>query len=165
MYLRESKGYAYYAFSETQFYRGCGIFLVTSKVRREVTYEAIQEILNELDNVRKGNIPSQEIEQAKSYLIGNFPLAIETFDSLSSKVAELQAFGLGRDHWERYSENIMRINSEMVSNMGQKYSLHTPVVVVVGNNEILDYLKEFDQVSVYSIEGKTRYDIKKGEKE
>jgi zinc protease len=164
MHLRESKAYAYYAFSETQFFRGCGVFLVTSRVRREVTYEAIQEILYELDSVRKGNIPSQEIEQAKSYLIGNFPLTIETFESLSSKVAEIQAFDLGRDHWERYFENVMRINSDMVSNMGQKYSLHTPVVVIVGNNEILDYLKEFDQVSVYSIDGKPRYDIKKGER-
>lgn len=165
MHLRESKGYAYYAFSETQFYRGCGIFLVTSRIRREVAYEAIQEILNELNNIRKGNIPSQEIEQAKSYLIGNFPLTIETFDNLSYKVAENQAFDLGRDHWERYIENIMRINSEMVSDMGQKYSLHTPVIVIVGNNEILEYLKDFDQVSVYSIDGKPRYEIKKGEKE
>jgi len=82
-----------------------------------------------------------------------------------TKIAEIQALDLGRDHWERYFENIMRINSEMVSDMGQKYSLHTPVVVIVGNNEILDYLKEFDQVSVYSVDGKTRYDIKKGERE
>ncbi len=165
MHLRESKGYAYFAFSETQFFRGCGVFLVKSRVRSEVTYEAIQEILNELDSVRKGNIPSQEIEQAKSYLIGNFPLKIESFDSLSSKVAENQAFELGRDHWERYFENIMQINSEMVSDMGQKYSLHTPVIVIVGNNEILDDLKEFDLVSVYSIDGKLRYEIKRGEKE
>ncbi len=160
MHLRESKGYAYYAFSESLFFKGCGVFLVKSRVRQEVAYEAIREILNELDSVRKGNIPSQEIEQAKSYLIGNFPLTIETFDDLSSKVAELQAFDLGRDHWERYFANIMMINSEMVSDMGQKYSLHKPVVVIVGNNEILDHLKGFDQVSVYSIDGKLRYDIK-----
>lgn len=165
MHLRESKGYAYYAFSETQFFRGCGVFLVTCRVRQEVAYEAIQEILNELDSVRKGDLSGQETEQAKSYLIGNFPLTIESFDSLSAKIAEIQAFDLGRDHWERYLENIMRINSEMVSNMGQKYSLHTPVVVIVGNNEILEYLKGFDQISVFGIDGKLRYEIKKGDRE
>jgi zinc protease len=161
MHLRETKGYAYYAFSETQFYRGCGVFLVMSRVRQEVTYEAIREILTELDNIGKGNIPGQEIEQAKSYLVGHFPLTIETFEHLSSKVAEIQAFDLGRDHWERFLENIMRINSEMVSNMGQKYSLNTPVIVIVGNIEIVEYLKEFDQVTVYSIDGKPRYEINK----
>jgi hypothetical protein len=47
--------------------------------------------------------------------------------------------------------------------MGQKYSLHTPVIVIVGNNEIIEYLKEFERVDVYSPNGEFRYEI--GEKE
>lgn len=160
MHLRESKAYAYYAFSEMQFFRSCGVFLITAKVLTEFSYDAIQEILREINNLRDVQIPSQEIEQAKSYLIGNFPLKIETYDELSEKLSEIQAFGLGRNHWERYYENIIRINSEMVSRIGQKYSLHTPVIVIVGNSEIMDYIKEFEQISVYSPDGKLRYDIK-----
>jgi predicted Zn-dependent peptidase len=121
--------------------------------------------LHEINDLRNVPIPSQEIEQAKSYLIGNFPLRIETYDDLSGKLSEIQAFGLGRDHWERYYSNIIRINSAMVSQMGQKYSLHTPVIVIVGNNEIMEYLKEFALVGVYSPDGKLRYEITKGEKE
>jgi zinc protease len=160
MHLRESKAYAYYAFSEMQFFRSCGVFLITAKVLTEFSYDAIQEILREIENLRDVQIPSQEIEQAKSYLIGNFPLKIETYDKLSAKLSEIQAFDLGRNHWERYYESITRINSEMVSRMGQKYSLHTPVIVIVGDNEIMDYIKEFKQISVYSPDGKFRYDIK-----
>jgi zinc protease len=165
MHLRESKAYAYYAFSEMQFFRSCGVFLITAKVLTEFTYDAIQEILQEINDLRNVQIPGQEIEQAKSYLIGNFPLKIETNEDLSAKLAEIQAFNLSRDHWERHYEKIKRINSEMVSRMGQKYSLHTPVIVIVGNNEVMEYLMEFTQVSVYSPEGKFRYEIKKGEKE
>jgi zinc protease len=165
MHLRESKAYAYYAFSEMQFFRSCGVFFITARVLTEFSYDAIQEILNEIDNLRNSQIPSQEIEQAKSYLIGNFPLKIETHDELSAKLSKIQAFGLGRNHWEKYYENIMLITPEMVSKMGQKYSLHTPVIVIVGNNEIIEYMKEFEQVSVYSPDGKLRYEITKGEKE
>jgi len=165
MHLRESKAYAYYAFSEMQFFRNCGVFLITAKVLTEFSYDAIQEILREINNLRNVQIPSQEIEQAKSYLIGNFPLKIQTYDSLSAKLSEIQAFNLGRDHWERYYTNLISINSEMVSQMGQKYSLHTPVIVIVGNIEIMDYLKEFEQVSVYSPDGRLRYELTKGEKE
>lgn len=165
MHLRESKAYAYYAFSEMQFFRSCGVFLIKAKVLTEFTYDAIQEILQEINDLRNVQIPGQEIEQAKSYLIGNFPLKIETNEDLSAKLAEIQAFNLSRDHWERHYEKIKQINSEMVSRMGQKYSLHTPVIVIVGNNEIMEYLMEFTQVSVYSSEGKFRYEIKKGEKE
>lgn len=165
MHLRESKSYAYYAFSEMQFFRSCGVFLITAKVLTEFSYAAIQEILREIDDLRNVPIPGQEIEQAKSYLIGNFPLKIETYEALSSKLSEIQAFGLGRDHWERYYTNIMHINSDAVSRMGQKYSLHTPVIVIVGNNEIMEYLEEFERVSVYSPDGNLRYEITKGEKE
>lgn len=160
MHLRESKAYAYYAFSEMDFFRSCGVFTIRAKVLPEFTHAAIQEILQEINDLRNTPIPSQEIEQAKSYLIGNFPLQLETNEDLSAKLAQIQAFDLGRDHWERYDEKIKLINSEMVSGMGQKYSLHTPVIVIVGNNEITEYLMEFTQVSVYSPDGNFRYEIK-----
>ena len=134
--------------------------MITAKVLPEFTHDAIQEILQQINSLRNVQIPGQEIEQAKSYLIGNFPLKIETNNDLSAKLAEIQAFNLSRDHWERYYEKIKRINSEMVSGMGEKYSLHTPVIVIVGNNEIMEYLMDFAQVSVYSPDGSFRYEIK-----
>jgi predicted Zn-dependent peptidase len=162
MLLRESKAYAYFAFSEMRFFKSCGVFLIRARVLTDFSYSAIREILDQINILRKSRIPSQEIEQAKSYLIGNFPLLIETYDDLSARLSFIQAFGLGRDHWERYYANITRINSASVSQMGQKYSLHTPVIVIVGNSEVIKYLKEFALVSVYSPDGELRYEI--GEK-
>lgn len=162
MHLRESKGYAYYAFSEVQFFESCGVFFIRARVRSEVIGKALPEILEEIERVTKAQIPSQEIEQAKSYLIGNFPLSVDTIDKLSHKISEIQAFDLGTSHWEDYQENIMRITSEMVSRMGRKYSLNTPVIMIVGNPEILNNLKEFDEISVYSTDGVLQYTIRKG---
>jgi len=51
MNLRESKGYAYYAFSELEFFKNCSVFFVKSKVRPEVTYSSIKEILREIENL------------------------------------------------------------------------------------------------------------------
>jgi zinc protease len=163
MHLRESKGYAYYAFSELQFFESCGLFLIRAKVRSEVIGEALPEILKEIESITKAQIPSQEIEQAKSYLIGNFPLNIDTIYKLSLKISEIQAFELGINHWERYQENIMRITSEMVSRMGKKYSLDTPVIMIVGDPEILNNLREFEEISVYSTDGVLQYTIRKGD--
>jgi len=165
MDLRESKGYAYYAFSEVQFFESCGVFFIRAKVRSEVIGKALPEILKEIETVTKAQIPSQEIEQAKSYLIGNFPFNVDTIDKLSLKISEIQAFDLGVSHWESYQENIMRITSEMVSRMGQKYSLNTPVIMIVGDPEILNNMKEFDEISVYSTDGVLQYTISKGDME
>ena len=166
MNLRESKGYAYYAFSELDFFKNCSVFFVKAKVRPEVTYSSIKEILQEIDKITKEEIPSSEIEQAKSYLIGNFPLQIQTFDKLSSRVSEIKALDLGEEHWSKYYENIMLVSSERVFETARKYPLLTPVVVIVGDkNIIIDHIQEFEEVFVYDNKGILQYTIKKGEDE
>ncbi len=166
MNLRESKGYAYYAFSELDFFKNCNIFMVKAKVRPEVTYASVREILKEIEKITKEKIPSSEIEQAKSYLIGNFPLQIQTFDTLSSRISEIKALDLGEEHWSKYYENIMLVSSERVFETARKYSLLTPVVVIVGDkNVIIDHIQAFKEVFVYDNKGILQYAIKKGEDE
>ncbi len=162
MNLRESKGYAYYAFSELDFLKNCSVFFVKAKVRPEVTYLSIKEILQEIDKITTEEIPSSEIEQAKSYLIGNFPLKIQTLDKLTSRVSEIKALDLGEEHWSKYYENIMLVSSKRVFEAARKYPLLTPVVVIVGNkNIIIDHIQEFEEVFEYDKKGILQYTIKK----
>lgn len=164
MNLRESKGYAYYAFSEIELFKACGVFFIKAKVRPEVIHASVMETLREIEKIAQEEIPSFEIEQAKSYLIGNFPLKIETFDNLSLKVSQIQAFQLGEEHWSKYYENIMLIDSKKVHEIAQKYPILTTVVVIVGNKDILiDHLREFEEVEVYNNKGILQYSIKKEE--
>lgn len=164
MNLRESKGYAYYAFSAIEFFKSLGVFYIKIRVSPKDTYASILESLNEIQRISKEKISTFEIEQAKSYLIGNFPLKIETFDELSLKISEIQAFNLGEEHWNKYYETIMLINSEKVFATAQKFPLHTPVVVIVGDKNILtNHLEELEEVEVYNHKGILQYKISKGE--
>jgi len=157
MNLRESKGYAYNAVSKIDFYKGCSVFFINAKVRPEVVESSIQEILNEIEIITKNKVPSSEIEQAKSYLIGNFPLQIETFEDLTSKVAEHKALNLSDAHWKGYYENIMLITSDKLYELAGRIPIMTPVVVVVGDGDIVlnqfgKYIKEvdnFDKNGIY----------------
>lgn len=149
MNLRESKGYAYDAQSEIEFYKDCSVFSIHARVRPEVVESSIQEILKEIESITNEKIPGLEIEQAKSHLIGNFPLQIETFDNLTSKLAEIKAFNLGDEHWERYYENIKLITSEKLFELAGKIPLLTPAIVIVGDHDIVlnqfgTFIKEVD---------------------
>lgn len=162
MNLRESKGYAYYAFSGLDLLKACGVFFIRAKVRPEVTHAAVMEALAEMERITKEEIPSFEIEQAKSYLIGNFPLSIETLDNLSMRVAQTQAFQMGEEHWGKYYENIMLIDADKVYETVRKYPFLTPVVVIVGDKDILlDNLSEFEDVEVYDNKGILQYSMKR----
>ncbi len=155
MNLRESKQYAYNAFSEIEFFKSCSVFSIHARVRPEVVESSIKEIFNDIDLITNKKIPSFDIEQAKSYLIGNFPLQIETYNDLSSKVAEHKALDLEDEHWNKYYENIMLINSEKVFELAKKLPLKTPVIVVAGAGDIvLNQFGEFiKEVDIYNKKG------------
>ena len=164
MDLRESRGYAYWAFSELEFFRNFIVFLITAKVRPEVTYQSVERAINELKTIIDGEIPSFEIEQAKSYLIGNFPLQIETLHALSSKVSESRIINLEEELWSKYNENIMLVNSQKAFETARKYALLTPIVVIVGDQKnIVDYITEFEEIEFYDSRGVLQQTIKKGE--
>ncbi len=88
-------------------------------------------------------------------MIGNFPLQIETFDDLTSKVAELKAFNLGDEHWNEYYENIMLTTSDTLFELAGKIPIMTPVIVVVGDgNDVLNKFGEFiKEVEIFNKKG------------
>lgn len=167
MNLRESKGYAYYAFSNVGSFKSCSVFFVNARVTPEVTYSSINEILKEIEGITKNKIPIPEIEQAKSYLIGNLSLQIETFENLSSKASEFNILNMEDELWKKYYENIMLIDSKRVLETAGKYPLLTPVIVIVGDSSIiLDNIREFGEVELFNKKGVSQgiLHLNKGEK-
>ncbi len=153
--LRESKEYAYQAFSQIEYYKNFSVFFINAKVRPEVVEASIQEILNEIRSITNKKVSTFEIEQAKSYIIGNFPLQIESLAELTSRVAENKALNLGDGHWKRYYENIMLVTSDKVFELSRRIPLLTPVVVVVGNSDIVlnQFGKFIKEVEIFNNKG------------
>jgi len=168
MNLRETKGYAYYAFSQLDLFNKFGIFFIRAKVRSDVALLSIEEVLREIDHVMKVKIPSQEIEQAKFYLLGNFPIKMAGSRFFSKKVSEIIAFDLGEAHWANYYENIMQIDSDKVFELIKDSSILTPTIVIVTNanlsaeeNPFIDELIEkFGEVEVYNYKGLLQYTLR-----
>ncbi len=163
MNLRESKGYAYYAFSEVDLYKSCGVFWVRARVTPEAVVPSVREILREIGPAAVEKVSSFEIEQAKSFLIGNFPLRNEALPDLAFRAAQVRSFELGDDHWNRYTQNIILVNLERVLETGRRVLEPPPVVVIAGNiQELAEHLKGFDKVDVYDIQGNLKWTINKG---
>lgn len=162
MNLRESKGFAYYAFSSLDLFQKCALITISERVRPEVISESLKESLQELQNVSTNLIPNHELEQAKSYLIGHFPLEIEDSNNFLKKLSELRAFNQGEAHWLQYYKNLMFINAENVYEIAKNTSLGTPVIVIMGAlNILIEQLEEYE-LEVYNPNGELQYTIKKG---
>lgn len=162
MNLRESKGYAYWAFSSLEFFKTSALFTISERVRPEVISESIRESLREMQKISMSKVPIHELEQAKSFLIGHFPLEIEDSANFLDKLSALRAYDLGDTHWRQYYKNLMLINAENVFDVAKNAFFNTPVIVIIGAIQILsERLNEYE-LNVYDRSGKLQYTINKG---
>jgi len=163
MNLRESKSFAYYAFSETTFFRTGGVFWARAKVTPEVVAPAVQEILKDLENLASERLAVFEMEQAKAFLIGHFPLLLETPEEYGLRVARILAYNLGAEHWNKYLDAVMLVSLDRVLETSQRYLLPKPVVVIVGRgDQVVDHLRDFESIEIYDSKGAWRQTIQKG---
>jgi zinc protease len=149
MNLRESKGYARYAYSEVLPLRAGGVFLVRAAVRPNDIVPAAEEILKEVRKLAKEPPFPEEVAQAKGYLMANFPVAIERYDLFSERIAEAIALGGVEDRWSRYYEAVIGVDVERTSALGQPFC----VVIAGAKAACLDRLAEFETVEIFEAKG------------
>jgi zinc protease len=165
MNLRESKGFASYAFSEMEMFRSCGVYWARARVRPESAVPAVREILREISALAAGQAVPAEIEEAKSYLIGNMPTRFETPGGFADWMARYVALGLGPGQWDKGPEELMLVNVERARETARKYLAPRPVVVIVGRPEwIRPFLGDIDEIEVYDTGGQFKHFVRKGER-
>jgi len=158
MNLRESKAFAKFAFSEADLWTAGGAFIIRAKVRPDVAAASIKEIKKEIEGM--ANLSSEEIEQAKAYLIGHFPMEIEPFENFSGKIAEIKALGAGDECWSKYYEQVSLVNAERAVAAAKKYLLRPFLIVVAGDkNRLADQLAEIGSFEVFDNKGQFLYTV------
>src|SRR6185369_15981786 len=60
---------------------------------------AVRAVRGELDHVRTAPVTSDELERAKSYLIGSHQIAMQRRSAVANAIAYHEAYGLGWQTW------------------------------------------------------------------
>ena len=156
--LREQKSWTYGAYSRFTRPLGLGMFLANAEVRTPVTDSALAELLHQLDRMRNEVPADSEIASAKSYLVGNFPLTIETPEQIANAVAAARLRGLPDDYVPRFRDRLAAVTPAQLGAADKRYlTTDKMVVVVVGDGtKILDGLKKLGTVRIVDVEGKPK---------
>jgi zinc protease len=112
--VRDRLGLAYYASSQLEPRRDGTLWAARAGVDPENIERALLAIETELDQLRRDLVSDQELEDAKSYLTGVLPLALETHDGVASILLAIEEFGLGLDYLDRYPDIIAAVSREQV---------------------------------------------------
>ena len=156
MNLREAKGYTYGAYSSLDARRSAGWFGSTAEVRTPVTGPSLKEFFYELDRIRNESVSETELNNAKSYLTGVFPIRMETQSGLADQLVLMKMLGLPADYLQTYIARVNAVTARDVQRVAQQYI--TPdraAIVIVGDaSAIMDQIKPYAQtVEVYDASG------------
>jgi zinc protease len=154
--LREEKGYTYGAYSQMSERRGPGYFSMSGEFRNEVADSSLMIMLDLAERLRTGDIPPEDLDAAKSYLTGSFPLDIETPQEVASQVASNRLLGRPDRYLEEYRSRIAAADvDDVAGEINRHVHPDRMVIVVVGDAlETLDRVRPFaDHVEVVDVDG------------
>ncbi|MDH3495094.1 MAG: insulinase family protein [Acidobacteriota bacterium] len=157
MNLREEKGYTYGAYSRIHAKQYLGTFEATSEVRSAVTGDSLREFFYELERIRDEDVTEKELDDAKNFLAGVFPIRAETQSGLIGLIVAQQLHGLPDDYLETYRDNVRNVSAAEVRRVANQYVHPDSIaIVVVGDaDEIMGQVKPFaEQLSVFDTAGK-----------
>src|SRR5207249_11809841 len=119
--IRDQKGLAYDVDSGFQANVMPGPFTVQLQTRNAAANQAIASVLQELKRIRTEPVSDQELADAKAYLIGSFPLRLDTAAKLASLLNLVELHGLGLSYFDDYPKAIASVTKEDVLRVARTY--------------------------------------------
>jgi zinc protease len=134
--IRNERGLAYSVYSYFGAEKSHGSFQFVMQTKNETAVEAIRIAKEEMGRMREQPVTDQELNDAKDYLIGSFPLRFDTNRKVAGFLAQVEYYELGLDYPERYPDLIRKVTREQVLRVAKQY-LHPDelVTVIVANQQ------------------------------
>lgn len=159
MNLREEKGYTYGAYSNLDARRSAGTFRATAEVRTPVTGDSLKEFFLELEKIRNERVSEKEINDAKSYLTGVFPIRLETQEGMIDQLVQIKMLNLPNDYLQTYRDYVQAVTIDDIQRVAATYVRpDQAAIVVVGDGaQVTEQIKPFcEDIEAYTTSGKRK---------
>jgi zinc protease len=131
--IRDNEGLVYGISSGFDARRHPGPFMVGLQTKTESAPAAIRAALEEIAKIRSEGVTEAELEGAKSYLAGSFPMRYETNTRLAGLLGMVELYGLGLSYFDDYPKKIRAVTLEDVRRVAaSRLDPDRYVLVVVG---------------------------------
>lgn len=153
--LRQEKGYTYGAYVNAVQRIEPGYFQAWAEVRNEVADSALDEFFRLISRLRDEPVPAADLETARNYITGSFPLSIETPQQVAGQVAGTRLLGLPDDYLARYRDRVAAVTAADIQRVAREHLRpDRAVVVVVGDaTQILDNVAKYGPVRLVDADG------------
>ncbi|MFC4309882.1 M16 family metallopeptidase [Steroidobacter flavus] len=144
--LRIRSGLSYGASSRFDRMATGGSWEIGSFTRTEKTIEAIDLAFDTLDKLHAGSLEQAQLESAKSYVLGQYPLGLETASQWAYQLATLEFYGLDRSYIDDYGNQLAAVTLDDAKRAIDEViptSQHLVLVVIGKAEAIRDGLRKY----------------------
>ncbi len=127
-----------------------GHWEMSSFTRSEATIEAIDLAFATLDKLHEGALDPAALDSSKQYVLGQFPLGLETASQWASQLATLEQYGLGARYIDEYADALSRValdDTKKVINDVFPSSSEVLLVVIGKATTLKDALAKFGPIT------------------
>jgi len=132
--LRTERGLTYGAQANMDTLKESGDFQAETNTRSDATGEVLRLIVDEFWRLQRERVGERELDGAKAYLTGSFPLTIETPESIAMQVVNALFYGLPLEELQNFRERVNAVTPDDIQRVAK--ALLKPdrlSVVLVGN--------------------------------
>ena len=132
--LRTERGLTYGAQANMDTHKESGDFEAETNTRSEATVEVLRLIVDEFWRLQRERVNSRELDGAKAYMTGSFPLTIESPESIAMQVVNSLFYGLPLDDLQNFRERVNAVTPDDIQRVAKLYLRPDRLsVVLVGN--------------------------------
>lgn len=152
--IRVEQGLTYSINSQFPMYRNAGLFRISTFTRNEQLRKCVDAVLAEVKKLVDEGPTDAELDKARNYLKGQYPIGLQAPDDLAEEWANVQFFGLPQDAIARYNDGVSAVTMADVKRvLRERVCVDDLQMVVVTNAAMASTaLEGLGEISVVKID-------------
>ncbi|HEY7170504.1 MAG TPA: pitrilysin family protein [Vicinamibacterales bacterium] len=132
--LRTERGLTYGAKADMDTLLESGDFEASTSTRSPATAEVLRLIVDEFWRLQRERVGERELNDAKAYITGSFPLTIETPDAIATQVLNVLFYGLPVEQLQSFRDRVNAVRTDDIERVARSFLRPDRLaVVLVGN--------------------------------
>src|SRR5205085_7660102 len=119
--LRTERSLTYGAQASMDTLKDTGDFEAETNTRSAATGEVLKLIVDEFWRIQRERVGSVELDNAKAYLTGSFPLTIETPESIAVQLVTVLFYGLPIEELQTFRDRVNAVTVDDIQRVARAY--------------------------------------------
>jgi zinc protease len=132
--IRVEQGLTYSISSQFQQRRAAGAFRISTFTRNDQLRKCVDATLTEVKKLVDEGPTDAELDKARNYLKGQYPLGLQAPDELAGEIANVEFFGLPQDFIATYPGKIGEVTMADVKRVLKSYFCTEDLKILVVSN-------------------------------